>query len=355
MKNNIKLLSLFSSAGIAETYFEEIGFDVKVANEVVPERADYYKRLHPNTYMITGSITDDVIYNKVINSAKKEKVDMIIGTPPCQGMSTLGKKQYYTDARNELFWYVIKAIHDLHPSYVLVENVPKFLKMKFTYEEGEYSFIDILEQEFGDLYTIEADILNAKDYGVPQSRPRAIVKLFKKKLSWAWPEKDDKIITLEESIGNLPSLEAGEKSSLKWHNALKASEMNVHVMKHTPEGKSAMTNPIHYPKKKDGVKVKGFHNTYKRMKWSEPSPARATNNFMISGHNNVHPGRLKDDGTWSDARALTLREIIIVSSLPLDWNIPEQLDEKEDKFVRMLIGESVPPLLSKKIVEMIKK
>ena len=44
------------------------------------------------------------------------------------------------------------------------------------------------------------------------------------------------------------------------------------AMKHTPEGKSALKNPIYYPKK-DGQPVKGFHNTYKRMKWDEPSPA----------------------------------------------------------------------------------
>lgn len=355
MTKNINILSLFSSAGIAETYFEDINFKVRVANELVPSRAEYYQRLHPNTNMVIGSITDNEIYNRVIDEAKVNNINMIIATPPCQGMSTLGKKEYYTDARNELFWSVIKAIHDLKPDYVMIENVPKFLKMKFIYKKNEFFFVDILQKEFGDFYNVEADILNAKDYGVPQSRPRAIVKLFKKDYLWDWPEKNSKAISLEETIGDLPSLESGEKSDIKWHNALKASQMNAEVMKYTPEGKSAMVNPFFYPKKKDGSKVKGFHNTYKRMKWSEPSPARATNNFLISGHNNVHPGRKKGDGTWSDARVLTLRELIIVSSLPLDWNIPSQLDEREEKFIRVLIGESIPPLLSKKIVEMIKK
>ena len=84
------------------------------------------------------------------------------------------------------------------------------------------------------------------------------------------------------------------------------------------------------------------------MKWDEPAPARTTNSALISGHNNVHPGRLNPDGTWSDARVLTLRELIIVSSLPLDWKIPNGYKES---FVREIIGEAIPPMLSKKIVE----
>ncbi|WP_269760500.1 DNA cytosine methyltransferase [Streptococcus dysgalactiae] len=351
--SNLRILSMFSSAGISETYFEDIGIEVKVANELVLERSNYYKMLHPKTEMIQGDITDSEVYNTVIHEAKVNDVNMIISTPPCQGMSTLGKKQYYTDARNELFWYTIRAIEDLKPEFVFIENVPKFLNMKFNYRDSQYTFENILLDKFSDEYVVETNILNAKDYGVPQSRPRAIVKLYKKQYSWPWPTIDENVITLRDAIGDLPPLEPGEHSNIKWHNALKVSEMHREVMSHTPEGQSAMTNEYYYPRKKDGTKVKGFHNTYKRMKWDEPSPTRATNNYMISGHNNVHPGRLKADGTWSDARAMTLREVIIVSSLPSDWGIPDKLTDKEDKFVRLLIGESIPPLLSKKIIEQI--
>ena len=111
-----------------------------------------------------------------------------------------------------------------------------------------------------------------------------------------------------------------------------------------------MKNEVYYPKKKDGSRVRGFHNTYNRMRWDEPAPARTTNNHLMSGHNNVHPGRLLPDGTWSDARVLTLRELIIVSSLPLDWGIPEDFPEAK---IRIIIGEAIPPLLSKKIVAQI--
>ncbi len=348
-QKRIKAMSMFSGGGIAETYFEEIGIDVLVANELRSERAQFYKENHPNTKMICGDITKDEIFDSLIAEAKKDNIEFLIATPPCQGMSTLGLKQYDTDERNILFFYVIKAMDILKPNYLFIENVPKFLQLKYHYNNKLCDVIEILSERYKDEYVVDFKVLNAMNYGVPQSRPRLIIKMHKKNLTWEWPDEEP-IITLREAIGDLPSLESGEKSDIKWHNALVHNAMQIEALSHTPEGKSAMANEVYYPKKKDGTKVKGFHNTYKRMKWDEPAPARTTNSALISGHNNVHPGRLRPDGTWSDARVLTLRELIIVSSLPLSWNIPEQYKET---FIREIIGEAIPPMLSKRIVEKI--
>lgn len=347
--SRIKALSMFSGGGIAETYFEEAGIDVVVANELIEERANFYRANHPKTKMICGDITHKEIFDEVINLAKKEGAKFLLATPPCQGMSTLGLKQYATDSRNTLFHYAMDAIDELKPEFVLFENVPKFCKLKYVDDGEELSIVEILQKHYDDQYFIESGVLNAMYYGVPQSRPRVIIKMFKKDKLWPWP-KQEPVITLRHAIGDLPSLESGEDSGIKWHKALVHSEMQIEALKHTPEGKSAMTNPVFYPKKKDGSRVKGFHNTYKRMKWDEPAPARTTNSALISGHNNVHPGRRLSDGTWSDARVLTLRELIIVSSLPLDWKIP---DGYKETFIREIIGEAIPPMLSKKIVEQI--
>ncbi len=360
-KKPIIALSMFSGGGIAETYFEEIGIHVAVANELVPERASFYSHVYPKTHMICGDITDPAVFNSVIGEAKAKGVEFILATPPCQGMSTLGKRKYESDSRNSLIKYVLTAIDQLNPKYVMIENVPKFVELLYD-EDGStyyvdtaksdhpYHIIDLLQEKYGDSYFVEMKILNAMNYGVPQSRPRVIIKLYKKNLSWGWPEEEDHIITLREAIGDLPSLEAGEQSDIKWHNALNHNTRQVEALRHTPEGKSAMKNEFYYPKKADGTRVKGFHNTYNRMRWDEPAPARTTNNHLISGHNNVHPGRLLPDGTWSDARVLTFRELVIVSSLPLDWNIPEDFPETQ---IRIIIGEAIPPLLSKKIAEQI--
>lgn len=361
MRDKIIGLSMFAGGGIAETYFEEAGIHIAVANEVSSERADFYRYTHPEACMICGDITDEEVFAEVIGKARTAHVNFIMATPPCQGMSTLGLKKYESDSRNSLVKYAIKAIKELAPEYVLLENVPKFAKLLYDMEGNTYDTVDnsvhkplhiseLLNALFASEYEIEMRVLNAMQYGVPQSRPRLIIKLYKKGLDWPWPIPDDEVITLRDAIGDLPSLEAGEQSDIKWHNALRANARQIEAMRHTPEGMSAMVNEKYYPKKADGTKVHGFHNTYNRMKWDEPCPARATNNYLISGHNNVHPGRQLVDGTWSDARVLTFRELLIVSSLPLDWNIPQEFDEIG---VRKLIGEAIPPLLSRKIVEQI--
>ena len=353
-------LSLFSGGGIAETYFEEIGIHIAVANELLPDRAKFYQYTHPQTKMICGDITDQGIFDRVIQESKLAKATFLLATPPCQGMSTLGKKKYISDKRNSLVHYVLKAIDALYPDYVLIENVPKFIELLYNSDGTTYDaqiangkpfhIVDLLKHLYSEIYNIEMKFLNAMNYGVPQSRPRAIIKMYKKELPWPWPEDEEHIITLREAIGDLPSLESGEHSTIKWHNALVHNERQIEALRHTPEGKSAMKNEIYYPKKIDGSRVKGFHNTYNRMRWDEPAPARTTNNHLMSGHNNVHPGRPLPDGTQSDARVLTLRELIIVSSLPLDWNLPTDMKES---FIRELIGEAVPPLLTKKIAEKI--
>lgn len=361
MTTSINALSLFSGGGIAETYFEEIGINVKVANELLSERANFYKATHSNTNVICGDISEEEIYNEVIQLAKESNIQFLMATPPCQGMSTLGKRQYESDRRNSLIQYALKAIDELSPKYVLIENVPKFAELLYDYDgttyysdtaktETPFHIVNLLESLYSNEYVIDMKILNAMNYGIPQSRPRAIIKMYKKGLAWPWPKEEKHIITLKEAIGDLPSLESGEKSNIKWHNALVHNERQIEALRHTPEGKSAMKNEIYYPKKADGIRVKGFHNTYNRMRWNEPAPARTTNNHLISGHNNVHPGRTLSDGTQSDARVLTLRELIIVSSLPLDWNIPDNIKEP---FIRAIIGEAIPPMLSKKIVEKI--
>ena len=120
----MKALSLFSNVGVAETYLQECGIDVVVANELLEQRARFYRHLYPDVAMINGDITDPRIYSEVIRKAKKEKIELILATPPCQGMSLAGEMNPY-DERNSLVKYAIDAVLDLRPNYVLLENVPE--------------------------------------------------------------------------------------------------------------------------------------------------------------------------------------------------------------------------------------
>jgi DNA (cytosine-5)-methyltransferase 1 len=74
------------------------------------------------------------------------------------------------------------------------------------------------------------------------------------------------------------------------------------------------------------------------------------NSGAVSGSNNCHPGRLLQDGTYSDARTLSLLELFIVSSLPENINFPPNTKEK---VLREIIGEGIPPLMSKAFLEQI--
>ena len=346
----IKGASMFASAGIGETYFKKAGINIVIANELLPKRGQFYSEMNPNSKMIIGDIREENVKKMFINSITSD-VKFLVATPPCQGISNLGKNRTNDDKLkdqiNYLIFEIIDVIDQRNFDYIMIENVPGFLKILLPYKNELRTIEEILNEKYSDKYNVEIRVLNAKDYGVPQSRPRAIIKMYKKGLSWGWPKKQ-KEITLREAIGNLPSLESGEKSKIKFHNAKEHNSREIECMRYTPEGCSAMVNDVYYPKKKDGSKIKGFHNTYKRMKWDAPAPARTMNNGNIGSHNNVHPGRKNSDGTYSDARVLTLRELFIVESLPAEWGIP---DWATDTFIRQIIGEAVPPMLAYNIVK----
>lgn len=346
----MKGLSLFSGAGIGETYLKRCGVDIAVANELLPKRAKLYQEIYPNSKMICGDIRNPSIFSDVMEYAKG--AEFIVASPPCQGMSIAGKNRdtisMKEDERNYLISYVIDAINIIKPKYVVIENVPALLKLRISYKQyKDIKILDLLHELFGELYNIDGRSVDASDYGVPQTRIRAIIKMYPKDKSWKWPKPIEKKITVREAIGHLPSLEAGQKSNIKWHFARPHTPNNILCMKHTASGHSAFENEIYYPKKDDGSKVRGYMSSYRRIKWDEPSPTITIRNDCIASQRNVHPGRLLEDGSYSDARVLTPYELMILTSLPNDWNIP---DDTPEILIRQVIGESIPPLMIERIV-----
>lgn len=373
----IKALSLFANVGIAETYLNEIGIDVVLANEIDKQRVKFYKHLYPNVTVIQGDITNNEIDSQIIKLAKEKKVDLVMATPPCQGMSTVGKKDK-NDERNKLIKYAVNIIKEIQPKFIFFENVPEQLKTYIEYNGEKILIPDYLKEEFGNKYVFNDEyIINASDYGVPQLRERAIILLVRRDLNkkWNYPEKNKKIVTLDDAIGNLPSLDPEiydieyknlikifpdfEKkkniglSVSKWHYPPKHVYRQVYSLMHTPSGKTAFDNIDKFkPRKQDGSLTKGFKNTYKRQEWEKPAFTVTMYNRTIGSQNNVHPGRYigqDNEGydLYSDARVLTIYELMLVSSLPKNWDIPSWAS---DNLVRQVIGEGIPPLLVKKIM-----
>ena len=109
MKKLYKILSLFANIGVAEALLDEKYFMVSVANELIKRRADLYQKIYPKTKMICGDITNSDVYEKVIKESKKAGVDIVLATPPCQGMSSVGP-QKEDDKRNYLTLPIIQVI-----------------------------------------------------------------------------------------------------------------------------------------------------------------------------------------------------------------------------------------------------
>ena len=349
----MKGISLFSSAGIAELLFNELDIEIVLANELLEKRAKFYKDYHENKNIIVGDIRDKKVKDEIYKYLGQD-IEFLMATPPCQGVSNLGKNKsqeaMIEDDRNFLIFDVMEIIDKFDFKYILIENVPRYLKMYFPYKKKHLLLEDILKKKYGGKYEIDIKVLNSKDYGVPQNRERAIIKIYKKGLKWKDPIKEPEI-NLKKAIGKLPTLESGETSKIKYHFAKIHNERDILSMSHTPTGKSAFQNEVYYPKKRTGERIKGFLSTYKRMDWLKPALTITMSSGAIGSHNNVHPGRKRKDGTYTDARVLTLLELFIVSSIPLSIEI--DLEKYSENFIRQIIGEAVPPLMMKKIIQKI--
>lgn len=367
-------LSLFSNVGVAEAYFEQIGIDIVLANELLPERAKFYADIYQNTNMICGDICDEDIRKKIVDSAIDLKVNFIIATPPCQGMSKLGSMNPH-DARNQLIYYAVDVIKRVKPTFVLLENVPQTLTTKINVDGKEMLIPSYIKQELGDYYNFNEDPrVKAMDYGVPQMRPRCIFLLTAKAsgINWEFPTPDEKLVTMEDAIGHLPSVdpvvregmehtlelfpdfEAKKQTALqfsKWHYPPTHNRRHVEWMMHTPSGTSAIYNKKYYPQKPDGTRISAHENQYRRHAWDKPCRTVTQNNGVLSSLCCVHPGKpytaTNGELLYSDPRVLTIYELLLVSSLPANWPIPDWATES---LIRHVIGEGIPPLLVKKIM-----
>lgn len=373
MKINKRLrgLSLFANVGIAEAYLQEVGVDILIANELIEDRARFYSDIYQDSHMIVGDITNDELRTKIVDEAINKGVDFILATPPCQGMSMAGNRAEF-DERNQLIYYAVDVVLRVKPKFVFIENVPTILRTKIVVNGETMLIPKYLHSVLADYHFNDETLVKAMDHGVPQMRERNIFLLVRNDidLTWNFP-KAQPHITLQEAIGDLPSLDPLLREGLdftlekfpsyeikrakglevsKWHYPPKHSWKQVEWMLHTPTGKSAIYNPVYYPQKANGIHVVAHHNHYRRMYWDKPARTITQNNGVISSLACVHPGRpfeLNGEVLYSDPRVLSIYELLIVSSLPNDWAIPDWASES---FIRKVIGEGIPSKLVKEIM-----
>jgi len=167
-KNKIRTISLFSGAGGLDIGAIEAGAKIIWANDIMKEAVASYK-VNIGDHIVQGDIQSQ--YETL---SKIDKVDMVIGGPPCQGFSVAGKMDV-NDARSQLIWCYAKVIEIVKPKAFIMENVKALGKLE-KWAKVRYELI----KKFRELgYSVNLMILNASEFDVPQARERVFVVGFK--------------------------------------------------------------------------------------------------------------------------------------------------------------------------------
>ncbi len=162
-RKKYRVISLFSGAGGMDLGFINAGFDIVWANDFFKEAVESYKK-NVDDRIVYGDIT------KIDSSEMPDDIDLVIGGFPCQGFSVANTKRSMKDERNFLYKEMLRVIDDKKPKFFVAENVKGILSMK----KGKV--FDMIKKDFKKLgYNVDAKLLNAAEYGVPQARERVII------------------------------------------------------------------------------------------------------------------------------------------------------------------------------------
>ena len=223
-------IDLFSGAGGLSDGLIQAGFRVGLAVDMDPDALRTYRHNHPavaddRVLCTDASTLDAKAFRRLM---KGTKVELVAGSPPCQGFSSTGMRskisktgyQAERDERNWLFEVMVMAAEALKPRTILLENVPGMGSAR----SGKHTFLEIASNRFEEIgYETVTWKLNAASFGVPQDRIRSFLIGWKGKIAPAPPEEEYQNwrssgfdpealppVTLSEAIDDLPALEAGE-------------------------------------------------------------------------------------------------------------------------------------------------
>lgn len=385
MANPITYISLFSSAGVGCYGFKMEGFRCVATNELVERRLAVQKANNKCKYdsgYILGDITDPTIkqqlFDEIAMWKTKERlseVDVVIATPPCQGMSVANHKKTSKEiVRNSLIVESIEIISEIQPKIFIFENVPLFMRTLCTDTDGiERPISEAIERNLGAQYSIYSKVLNFKDYGACSSRSRTLVTAVRRDLAdffsplELFPQYKPET-TLRECIGKLkPLKEFGEiESSDIYHNFRKYPEHMRAWISELSEGQSAFDNndESRIPHKiVDGqivVNQRKNGDKYRRQFWDKVGPCVHTRNDQLASQNTVHP---------TDDRVFSIRELMMMMTIPSSFRWVEagfeelnaMSDAEKRSFlkkneinIRQSLGEAVPTEIFRSIASNIK-
>ena len=337
----MNVIDLFSGAGGLSYGFETAGFDILLGIDNDAKALETFELNHKGAKSICGDITQ-ITYEKDIKPLIGDKrIDVIIGGPPCQGMSLSGPRKF-EDPRNKLYLSYIRLVEEIRPRAFVIENVPGLVGLF-----GGQIKDSIIEKFTAMGYDIQYKILCAADYGVPQNRKR-VVFVGMKKGSFSYPNPFDYTVTCSMALSDLPPIEEGsgeeqaqyetepqneyqklmrERSKfVKNHIAAVHSDKVKKIISLVPDGGNYKNLPEEY------INSRNFHVAWTRFASDKPAPT------IDTGHR--HHFHYKYN------RVPTVRECARLQSFPDDFIF---LGNKTQQFRQ--VGNAVPPLLAEAIAK----
>ncbi len=369
----LRVVDLFSGAGgltfgfkkriVRNRFQDDDRFEIVFANEFDSSAAETFRVNFPDIQLLE----DDII--RLDEAYLEERgvdirdIDLVIGGPPCQSYSTVGKRQY--DNRAKMYKEYRRLLSIIRPKLFVFENVLGLLTMK---NDKGSPVINDVEKSFSDFsdfnsslgYKIQKKVLNSSDYGVPQNRERVFLVGIRNDLplrhQWQFPKPNkSRKLSVKVAISDLPRLENGEKKEeymskpqSKYQYLMRGNQKELYnhfngvngkrmleIMRIVPEGEGRpYINKLVTSGKlpKNLYLTSGYDNTYGRLWWNRPSTTITNNLSTPSSLRCIHP---------KQNRALTPREGARLQSFPDNFKF---IGTKEK--VNSQIGNAVPPLLS---------
>ena len=363
--DTLKVIDVFSGVGgLSYGFAHNSAFEIIAANEIVPNIAVAYSLNNPSVKMYVGDISDFSARQLDIDlGIGTSGIDIMLGGPPCQAYSTVGKRAA-NDPRGTLFREYYRILKECKPTVFVYENVKGLLSM-----QGGALFKTIISLFESLGYSVQHALLNAADYGAPQIRERVIIvgsmlkPRFKYPLATHYnPHESASLLhhtllpylTLEEAIGDLPFINTDAESheyatepqnnfqilmranapkKLLEQNAPKHNAKLVKIMELLPDGGTPQDLPISLRP------TSGFKNTYCRLWWKRAATTITRNLSTPSSSRCIHP---------KAPRALTTREGARLQCFPDSYQF---YGTRSDKNIQ--IGNAVPTFLSHALAQAI--
>lgn len=339
------VIDLFSGCGGLSYGFEMAGFHVLLGIDNDSKALETFEYNHKNSKALCGDITA-IGYEKDIKPLiDNQEIDVIIGGPPCQGMSLSGPRKF-DDPRNKLYLSYIRLVDEIRPKMFVIENVPGLVGLF-----GGQIKDSIMEKFDAMGYEIQYKIMCAADYGVPQNRKR-VVFVGSRVGPFQYPTPKADTVTCGMALSDLPPLEKelGEEEmeyssiplnpyqqlmrerskKVRNHIAANHSEKVKEIIALVPDGGNYKDLP------EELSHTRNFHVAWTRFAKDKPAPT------IDTGHrHHFH---------YEYNRVPTVRECARLQSFPDDFVF---LGNKTQQFRQ--VGNAVPPIMAYEIAKKVKE